>query len=457
MKKILVVDDEMGTRESLNMILNREYEIMMAATGEEALEMLEKYRIDVVLLDIIMPGMDGMTVLKKIKEMLEDVIVIMITATKTVKTAVKAMKLGAYDYITKPFDIDEVRLNIEKALSSHDLEKEVKILRSEIDKGYSFGNIVGKTRAMRDVFDMIKRIADTNNTVLIKGESGTGKELIAKAIHFNSNRKGKPFIAINSAGIPEPLIESELFGHEKGAFTNAYGRKPGRFELADTGTLFLDEVSELSLSTQAKILRFLQERELVRVGGTRTIHVDVRLVVATNRNLEDSVANRTFREDLYYRINVIPINLPPLRERNEDIPLLVNHFLNRVIEKGNVGVKGVSTETMDLLMEYRWPGNVRELENTVERIALLSKNSEILPEDLPSNIRDSVKLAFIKESVLDGKISFEMAEKEFERDIIINTLKKVDFIQTKAAELLGISRRVLKYKIDKLGIDIPSG
>ena len=238
MKKILVVDDEMGTRESLNMILNREYEIMMAATGEEALEMLEKYRIDVVLLDIIMPGMDGMTVLKKIKEMLEDVIVIMITATKTVKTAVKAMKLGAYDYITKPFDIDEVRLNIEKALSSHDLEKEVKILRSEIDKGYSFGNIVGKTRAMRDVFDMIKRIADTNNTVLIKGESGTGKELIAKAIHFNSNRKGKPFIAINSAGIPEPLIESELFGHEKGAFTNAYGRKPGRFELADTGTLF---------------------------------------------------------------------------------------------------------------------------------------------------------------------------------------------------------------------------
>ena len=457
MKKILIVDDELGTRESLKMILNKEYEIMMATTGEEALEILEKYRLDIILLDLIMPGMDGLTLLKKIKEMPEDVIVIMITAVKTIKTAVNAMKLGAYDYITKPFDIDEVRLNIKNALSSQDLEKEVKILRSEIDKGYSFENIVGKTRAMRDVFDMIKRIADSKNTVLIKGESGTGKELIAKAIHFNSNRKGKPFIAINSAGIPDPLIESELFGHEKGAFTNAYSRKPGRFELADSGTLFLDEVSELSLSTQAKILRFLQERELVRVGGTKTIHVDVRLIVATNKNLEECVIDGTFREDLYYRINVIPIYLPPLRERKEDIPLLVNYFLDRVIKEGKVGVKSISSEALDILMEYGWPGNVRELENTAERIALLSKNSEICSEDLPLNIKNNAKLAFIKEAVLDGKMSFKMAEKEFERDIILNTLKKTNFIQTKAAELLGISRRVLKYKIDKLGIDIPSG
>jgi DNA-binding NtrC family response regulator len=457
MKKILIVDDDLGTRESLNMILNREYEIMMATTGEEALGIVEKFRINLILLDIIMPGMDGLTVLKKIKEMPTDVIVIMMTATKTVKTAVNAMKLRAYDYITKPFDIDEVRLIIEKALSNQDLEREVKILRSETAKGYSFGNIVGKTRAMREIFDMIKRIADSNNTVLIKGESGTGKELIAKAIHFNSNRKGKPFIAINSAGIPESLIESDLFGHEKGAFTNAYGRKPGRFELADSGTLFLDEVSELSLSTQAKILRFLQERELVRVGGTMTIHVDVRLVVATNKNLEECVVDGTFREDLYYRINVIPIYLPPLRERKEDVSLLINYFLDSVIKEGKVGVKSISSEALDILIEYSWPGNVRELENTVERIALLSKNSEILPEDLPSNIRDNVKSAFIKKAVLDGKMSFEMAEKEFERDIILNTLKKANFIQTKAAELLGISRRVLKYKIDKLGIDIPLG
>ncbi|RJP60679.1 MAG: sigma-54-dependent Fis family transcriptional regulator [Deltaproteobacteria bacterium] len=457
MKKLLIVDDELGTRESLRMIFDREYDIITAATGEEALGIIEGLRPSLVLLDIIMPGMDGLAVLERINEIDKDIIVIMITATKTVKTAVHAMKLGAYDYITKPFDLDEIRLIIKKALSTQDLRNEVKILRAEIDKGYSFGNIVGNTGIMREIFDTIKQIADSKTTVLIEGESGTGKELVAKAIHFNSNRKGKPFIAINCAGIPESLIESELFGHEKGAFTNAYGRKLGRFEMADSGTLFLDEISELSLATQAKILRFLQERELVRVGGTETINVDVRLIAATNRNLEDSVTNGTFREDLYYRIKVVPIHLPPLRERKEDIPLLVNHFLSKIMKEKEAKAKSISSEALDLLIEYNWPGNIRELENIIARITLLSKNSRVFPEDLPSNIRGNAKLNLIKEAVLEGKLSFEKAEAEFERDIILNTLEKTNYVQSRAAELLGISRRILKYKMDKLGIEGTAG
>ena len=453
MKKLLIVDDELGTRESLRMIFDKEYDIITAATGEDALGIIEGLRPNLVLLDIIMPGMDGLAVLERINEIDKDIIVIMITATKTVKTAVHAMKLGAYDYITKPFDLDEIRLIIKKALSTQDLRNEVKILRAEIDKGYSFGNIVGNTGIMREIFDTIRQIADSKTTVLIEGESGTGKELVAKAIHFNSNRKGKPFIAINCAGIPETLIESELFGHEKGAFTNAYGRKLGRFELADSGTLFLDEISELSLATQAKILRFLQERELVRVGGTETISVDVRLIAATNRNLEDSVANGTFREDLFYRIKVVPIHLPPLRERKEDIPLLVNHFFNRIMKEKDAKAKSISSDALDLLIEYNWPGNIRELENTIERITLLSRTSKVLPEDLPSNIRGNAKLKLIKEAVLEGKLSFEKAEAEFERDIILNILEKTNYVQSRAAELLGISRRILKYKMDKLGIE----
>ncbi|MBI4621197.1 MAG: sigma-54-dependent Fis family transcriptional regulator [Desulfobacterales bacterium] len=453
MKRLLIVDDELGTRESLRMIFDKEYDITTATSGEEALGIIERLRPNLVLLDIIMPGMDGLAVLERINEIDKDIIVIMITATKTVKIAVHAMKLGAYDYITKPFDLDEIRLIIKKAISTQDLRNEVKILRSEIDKGYSFGNIVGNTGIIREIFDTIKRIADSKTTVLIEGESGTGKELVAKAIHFNSNRKGKPFIAINCAGIPETLIESELFGYEKGAFTNAYGRKLGRFELADSGTLFLDEISELSLATQAKILRFLQERELVRVGGTETINVDVRLIAATNRNLEDSVANGAFREDLYYRIKVVPIHLPPLRERKEDIPLLVNHFFNRIMKEKEVKAKSISSDALDLLIEYNWPGNIRELENIIERITLLSKNSKVLPEDLPLNIRGNAKLNSIKEAVLEGKLSFEKAEAEFEMDIILNALKKTNYVQSKAAELLGISRRILKYKMDKLGIE----
>ena len=457
MKKILIVDDELGTRESLKMILGKEYNIFTAHTGEDALAMIEKTQPNLVLMDIIMPGIDGLTALEKIRQFHKDLPVVMITATTTVKTAVRAMKLGSYDYITKPFDLDEVRLVVKNALSSQPIQEEGKRQLPLMRKNHGFDNIVGTSKSMKEIFDMIRQIADSKATVLINGESGTGKELVAKAIHFHSDRRKKSFIAINCAGIPESLIESELFGHERGAFTNAYGKKLGRFEQAHSGTLFLDEIGELSLSTQAKILRFLQERELVRVGGTKTIQVDVRLVAATNRNLEESVADGTFREDLYYRINVVPLCMPPLRERKEDIPLLVDHFLKRIMEERELVVKGMSDEALDLLVQHHWSGNVRELENTVERIALLSRNRKILPEDLPQNVRNSARLNVLKEAVLDGNVTLETAQSDFERDIILNTLRKTNFVQTKAAELLGISRRILKYKMDKLGIEVTPG
>jgi DNA-binding NtrC family response regulator len=376
----------------------------------------------------------------------------MITATKTVKTAVEAMKLGAYDYITKPFDIDELRLMITRALSSQALEKEVKYLRGEIDKSFNFGNLIGKSKAMENIFRMVRQIADSKSTVLIMGESGTGKELISRAIHYNSNRKNYPFVTINCAAIPETLIESELFGHERGAFTNAIERKLGRFEIAHHGTLFLDEIGELSLSTQAKILRFLEEKEFNRVGGSKTIKVDVRLLTATNKDLEQLLKKGAFREDLYYRINVVPILMPPLREKKEDISLLLEHFIKKFNAENSKRVKGVSKEAMELMMNYDWPGNVRELENLVERIINLTSNEYIQANELPFSMINIPKINGLKDSVLNGKVSFLKAEEEFEKEIILDALKRSNYIQSHAAEILGVSRRILKYKMDKLGI-----
>ena len=319
MKSVLVVDDEVGTRESLRMILKNDYEVFLAKNAEEAFLQVKEHSPDIILLDIILPDLDGLKVLGKIKQKEPDAIVMMITATRTVKTAVEAMKLGAYDYITKPFDTDELCLIISRALSTQAMEKEVKYLREEIDKTFRFENFVGKSGVMEDSFKIIGQIADSKSTVLIMGESGTGKEIISRAIHYNSNRRNFPFVTINCAAIPETLIESELFGHEKGAFTNAIERKLGRFEVAHQGTLFLDEIGELSLATQAKILRFLEEKEFNRVGGSKTIKVDVRLIAATNKDLTQLLKKGSFREDLYYRINVVPIIIPPLRERKGDI------------------------------------------------------------------------------------------------------------------------------------------
>jgi len=455
MKRILIVDDEFSVRESLKLILQDQYKILMVDNAKEALVLFERENPHLVLLDIILPEMDGITVLKRIREMDATVPVIMLTATRMVKTAVEAMKMGATDYLSKPFEIEELKLIIEKAIITKDLEREVKYLRSDSARRYSFKSIIGKSREMQEVYAKIEQIADTRTTVLITGESGTGKELVARALHYNSSRKEKPFIAINCAALPETLIESELFGHERGAFTDAQIRKIGQFELADNGTLFLDEVADLSLATQAKLLRVLQEKEFTRVGGTRTTRVDVRLITATNKNLEQALKQGSLREDLYYRINVVPIHLPPLRERKEDLPLLVNHFLTKKTEEEGHPSKQVSPAAMTLMMNYDWPGNVRELQNIIEQMVTLCSNSTVLPEDLPDHFRKQLKSMTLKEQALSGKISFERAVAEFERDIVIEALKKTRYVQTHAADLLGISRRILKYKMDLLGIASP--
>jgi DNA-binding NtrC family response regulator len=451
-KSVLIVDDEVGTRESLKMILKKDYAVFLAKDAEEAILQSREHSPDVILLDIILPDLDGLKLLEKIKQKEPDAIVIMITATKTVKTAVEAMKLGAYDYVTKPFDVDELRLIVSRALSTQALEKEVRYLRKEIDKSFVFENIIGKSKAMKEIFGIVRQIADTKSTVLVMGESGTGKELISRAIHYNSNRKNYPFVTINCAAIPETLIESELFGHEKGAFTNAIEKKLGRCEVAQQGTLFLDEIGELSLATQAKILRFLEEKEFNRVGGSKTIKVDVRLITATNKDLNQLIKKGAFREDLYYRINVVPIIVPPLRERREDIPSLLDHFIKKYNEEGNKRVQGVSKEALALMMNYEWPGNVRELENSIERVIALTSNEYIQPSELPIPLTNISKINGLRESILSGKVSFLKAEEEFEKGIILDALKKTNYVQSHAAEMLGISRRILKYKMDKLGI-----
>lgn len=449
MRKILVVDDEVSVQNSLRMIFKNDYQVIIAGNAGEAVVKFKSEDPDLVFLDIIMPGKDGIDTLREIREFQPFTPVIMLTATRTVRTAVEAMKLGAYDYISKPFDVEELRLAAKKALESRDLKTENIRLQGEVEERYRFDNIIGKSKGMREIFSTIRQISEKASTVLIHGESGTGKELVARAIHYNSPRKNKPFVAVNCAAIPETLIESELFGHEKGSFTDAQSRRIGHFELAHQGTLFLDEISELSLSTQAKILRSIQEREFIRVGGTKTISVDVRLIAATNRNLEEQMAKGAFRSDLYYRINVVPIHIPPLRNRKDDIFLLTQHFLEK---HAGPGKKHITPQAMDVLGAYDWPGNVRELENIIERVVVLSKGEVIAPEDLPIHLKSGSQVELIKRGVLDGRISFLDAEKEFEKDIIQEALKKSNNVQTRAADLLGISRRILKYKMDKYGI-----
>jgi DNA-binding NtrC family response regulator len=451
MEKVLIVDDELGTRESLRMILKYDYELITAQSGKEALQILSEDSPSVILLDIMMPGEDGLDVLEKIKQ-ITVASVIMITALKDVRSAVRAMKIGAFDYITKPFNVDEIKNVISKALSTQDLIEGVNCLRSEIDKSYAFGNIISKSKSMRKVFRLIEQTADKMSTVLISGESGTGKELVAKAVHYNGPRKDKPFVAINCAAIPDTLLESELFGYEKGAFTNACERRIGRFELADQGTLFLDEIAELSLNTQVKILRFLQEREISRIGGSNTIKVDTRLIGATNRNLENALAEGKLREDFYYRINIIPIIIPPLRERKEDIPLLVDHFIHKVNEREERHIKGISQEALSMLISYHWPGNVRELENIVERTVTLTDQEIITDKHLSPHIKNGGKTGLIKNGILNGKMTFPEAGEQFEKSIILDALEKTNYVQTRAAAVLGISRRILKYKMDKFGI-----
>ncbi|CCO09467.1 sigma-54-dependent transcriptional regulator [Desulforamulus hydrothermalis] len=451
MNKILIIDDEEHMCWALEKGLRQEgYHVLTTTRAREGLELIRKETPSLVILDLKMPELDGLEVLLRAKDLLPKLPVIMITAHGTIDTAIEAMKLGATDYITKPFDLDELKLVVKQALMVSQLQEEVSFLRSELNKKY--GQIIGNSQVIQDVCALIEKVADSNATVLITGESGTGKEVTALSIHQLSSRRDKPFVPINCAALPESLLESELFGHEKGAFTGAVARKLGRFELANQGTLFLDEVTEMPLSMQVKLLRVLQEKQFERVGGTESIKVDVRVIAATNRDPVECIRKGTFREDLYYRLNVLPIHLPPLRERSEDIPLLVMHFL----QKFNPSQEQlISPEAMTLLKAYQWPGNIRELQNVIERAVILSQGQEIKPRHLPKEIQklDSDKGKAAQGLIInfpDDGISFEEVEKE----LIIKALAKSNGNQTRAAQLLGITRSALLYRAQKYQIKL---
>ena len=455
-KRVLLVDDEPRVRASLRTVLEPTYEILEAADAAEGLKSFKHDAPDLVLLDVILPGTDGLAALQTMRTENRAVPVIMLTGTKSVKTAVDAMKLGAADYLSKPFDVEELQIVIERTLGKQELEQEVRQLRAQVVQRYAFHNLIGKSPAMQEIYAKIKQVADSRTTVLVTGESGTGKELVAKAIHYNSARRERPFVALNCAALPETLIESELFGHEKGSFTDATARRVGQFELAHTGTLFLDEIGDLSPATQAKLLRVLQEREFTRVGGVQSIKVDVRIVAATNKNLDEMVRKNQFREDLYYRINVIALYLPPLRERGEDIALLAKHFLAKRIEEEKRPPQEFTKGSLELISHYPWPGNVREMENIIEQAFIWSKGSDVItPEHLPNILRTDTRSTSLRDDTLAGRLSLEKAVMEFEREIILDALKRTTYVQTHAAAMLGISRRMLKYRMDTLGISRP--
>ena len=441
MPRILVIDDEYAMRESLKDWLSEDgYQVGLAASGPEAIEMVKKSSWEVLLLDLKMPGMDGIETLKNIKEINPEIEVLMMTAYATVDTAVEAMKLGAFDYLVKPFDPDEVELLIKRIVSHKELVLENILLRRKLEERDQFNKIIGKSRAMHDIFDLIARIAPTDSTVLITGESGTGKELIAQAIHANSGRSYMPFIAVSCGALPDSLLESELFGYEKGAFTGAEHTKKGRFEMAHKGTLFLDEIGDISLKTQIDLLRVLQQREINRLGSEQTMKVDVRILAATNRNLDKAIREERFRQDLFYRLNVISIHVPPLRERSEDIPLLAKAAIKKYCIEMNRDEVGISPAAMKLLMNYDWPGNVRELENIMERALVIGYEDEITVEDLP----------FDRNKKEDQKLPSSL--KQMEKIHIERILESTGWNISKASRELDIDRQTLYNKIDKYGL-----
>ncbi len=456
--RILVVDDEESIREFLEIMLKKEgYEITLAEDGQKAKELLAKKSFDMIISDLQMPFVTGIELLKHVKETAPEIVFMMITAFGTTETAVEAMKMGAYDYITKPFKIDEVRLNIHNALRSRNLEVENRSLKKELVKEYSFQSMVGNSTAMHAIFDMVKRVSQTPTNVLITGESGTGKEVVAKAIHYNGPLKDKPFITINCGAIPENLMESEMFGHKKGSFTGAVSDKSGLFEVANTGTLFLDEVGELPLTIQVKLLRAIQERVIRRVGATDDMKIEVRIIAATNRNLDDMVQKGTFRQDLFYRLNVINIKTPSLRERRDDIPLLANFFLKKYNERLNKNIGGISTEAMEILKKYDYPGNVRELENLIERTVALEGGAMILPESLPPmvNTTSGRKMASSNEiEIGDDGVDLDKIMGQIEKELLIKAIHSGGGVKKRAAKLLHISFRSMRYRIEKYNLGI---
>lgn len=472
-KRILVVDDEESVRWALRKAMEGAgYRVDLAADGPAGLVAASDPGVELVLLDVRLPGQDGLELLREVRKRRPDLPVIMMTAYGTLQVAVEAMKLGAYDYIGKPFDTDEVLLVVQKALEAQALALEVARLRQTVEGSVDLGGIVGGSPAMQQIFKAVGKVAGTDLTVLLRGESGTGKELVARAIHENSRRKGRSFMPVNCAAIPRELLESELFGHEKGAFTGALAARRGRFEQAEGGTIFLDEVGDMDLSLQTKLLRVLQERYIERLGGEGSIPVDVRIIAATNQDLEAAVASRTFREDLFYRLNVVAIHLPPLRDRREDIPTLVAHFLTAFAQEQRTTPKIVSPEAMALLLVYGWPGNVRELENVVKRASALTTTTLILPDHLPDAIchatgateaaapsvpfpSDWIRAELTRlEGTLDGRLHDHFVAC-LERPLLELVLRRTGGNQVKAAELLGINRNTLRKRIKELGISLP--
>jgi DNA-binding NtrC family response regulator len=450
---ILIVDDELGFCELIQGILAKEgYKVDTAISSFEGLSLLRQNTYDIVYADLKMSEMNGLELLKAIKEMDENIIVMVITGYGTIETAVEATKYGAYDYITKPFQKDEIKKVTRKAWEKKQLMDEMLYLQQEIDRRYCFENIIGKSKAMQDLFEIIKKAAETKSTVLIQGESGTGKELIARAIHYNSPRKRKRLVTINTSALQDTLLESELFGHIKGAFTGAYITKKGLFEIADGGTLFLDEIGDISPNIQIKLLRVLQEREFIPVGGTATIKVDVRLIAATNKDLFKAVQEGTFRSDLFYRLKVITMNIPPLRERKEDIPLLSTHFLKKYTQESKKEIETISPQAMELIMGHDWPGNVRELENIIEAAVALETGKTITSKYLYLN----KWRGYLKQALEVGKKmpTFQAAKRLFERDYIVNALKRCEGNIAKAARETGIIRPNLYEKIKRYGIRI---
>ncbi|MFQ5928271.1 MAG: sigma-54-dependent transcriptional regulator [Acidobacteriota bacterium] len=454
---ILVIDDEEIMREIVTTLFQEEgYKVAAAATGEEGIEKAKEEGADLVLLDLMLPGKGGLAILEEILRVDPDIVVVMISAYASIENAVKATKSGAFDFVTKPFKNEELVLVVKNGLKKRSLEIENRRLKKTLRERSTFENIVGKSEQMQQVFELITQVAPRRSTVLITGESGTGKELVAKAIHSCSSRSNGPFVAVNSGSIPTDLLESELFGHVKGAFTGATATKKGLFEVASAGTIFLDEVGTLPLDTQSKLLRVIQEREFRRVGGLENIKVDVRIIAATNIDLKQAVENQEFREDLYYRLNVIRIALPPLRRRREDVLLLAEHFMQRFCKENERPVCSLDQSVLKLLMEYDWPGNVRELENVMERAVVLAPDQAGITQDLlPREILDSTSVSLGKLNLLDNGATLKDLVSEYEKNLIMTALQKVDWNQKKAANLLRVNPTTLNEKLKRLNIKVP--
>lgn len=457
MQKLLVIDDEATIRELLKDFLEEKgFSVETAAGGEAGLKILYEEKPALCLLDLMMPGISGLDVLRELARENVEIPVIVITAFASVQTAVEAMKLGAYDYITKPFILEDVHIAIKRALDTTRLQEENVRLKKALKKTYGYSRIIGKSPHIQKVIQFIDKIADTDSTVLVTGESGTGKELVAKTIHYNSSREKKPFVPLNCAAVPKDILESELFGHEKGAFTGAVNARIGRFEMANQGTLFLDEIGELAPALQVKLLRVLQEKEFERVGGVKTIKVDVRIIAATNRDLEKAVSEGIFREDLYYRLNVIPLHLPPLRKMKEDISLLVEHFLDQISRKKKRVSPKISNGALQCLINYRWPGNVRELENLMERLIILHEEEVVTPDNLPERFLDRKSMTGVtagRQSLSRDGVDLNLMLDELENNMIQQALEISNGVKSKAASLLGLNRTTLIEKMKKKSIN----